>query len=106
MARGRYWRWSATVLFVALAGALSFGLYAIKHRVIALESRLNEINRGIARDLQAIHVLRAEWSYLNEPARLRELAKRHLGMEPASGRQFGTLAALPAREATTPEIKP
>jgi hypothetical protein len=92
---GILWRRGATVLFVVLAGALSFGLYVVKHRVIALESRLNEINRDIARDLRAIHVLRAEWSYLNQPARLRELAGRHLGMAPATGRQFGTLADLP-----------
>jgi hypothetical protein len=101
--KGIYWRRGATVLFVFLAGALSFGLYVVKHRVIALESRLNEINRAIARDMQAIHVLRAEWSYLNEPARLRDLAGRHLGMAPATGRQFGTLAGLPpADRAETP----
>ncbi len=101
---GIYWRWGMTFLFVVLAGGLSFGLYVVKHRVIALESRLNEINRGIARDMQAIHVLRAEWSYLNEPARLRDLAGRHLGMAPATGRQFGALADLPqaAREETRP----
>jgi hypothetical protein len=92
---GILWRRGATVLFVLLAGALSFGLYVVKHRVIALESRLNDINRDIARDLRAIHVLRAEWSYLNQPERLRELAGRHLGMAPATGRQFGTVADLP-----------
>lgn len=96
--KGVYWRWGATFLFVLLAGVLSFGLYVVKHRVIALESRLNEINRGIARDMQAIHVLRAEWSYLNEPARLRDLAGRHLGMAPATGLQFGTVAGLPMTE--------
>lgn len=91
-------RRTATALFVALAGALSFGLYVVKHRVIELEGRLTEINRNIARDQQAIHVLRAEWSYLNEPARLGDLARRHLGMTPASGGQFGTLLALPAAD--------
>ena len=88
----------ATVLFVALAGALSFGLYVVKHRVIELEGRLTEINRGIARDQQAIHVLRAEWSFLNAPARLGDLARRHLGMVPATAGQFGTLIALPEEE--------
>lgn len=93
--RGIFWRRGATLLFVVLAAALSFGLYVVKHRVIALESRLNDINRDIARDLRAIHVLRAEWSYLNQPERLRDLAGRHLGMAPATGRQFGTVADLP-----------
>lgn len=96
-------RRTATVLCIALAGALSFGLYVVKHRVIELEGRLTEINRGIARDQQAIHVLRAEWSYLNEPARLRDLAGRHLGMSPASSGQFGNLIALPVRIAPEEE---
>lgn len=96
-------RRAATVSFVALAGALSLGLYVVKYRVIELEGRLTEINRAIARDQQAIHVLRAEWSYLNEPARLRDLADRHLGMTPASGGQFGTLLALPVRLASEEE---
>ncbi|MEK7246203.1 MAG: hypothetical protein AAB223_09315 [Pseudomonadota bacterium] len=96
-------RGTATVLFIALAGALSLGLYVVKHRVIELEGRLTEINRGIARDQQAIHVLRAEWSYLNEPARLRDLASRHLGMTPATGGQFGAPMALPVRLAPEEE---
>ncbi len=86
-------RRTATLLFVALAIALSVGLYVVKHGVIELENRLTQINREIARDQKAIHVLRAEWSYLNEPSRLRDLAERHLGMGPAGGGQFGTLPA-------------
>ena len=89
---------SATILFVLVAGAISAGLYSVKHRVIELEGRLTEINRGIVRDQQAIHVLRAEWSYLNEPTRLRDLAARHLVMAPATGGQFATLDRLPMAE--------
>ena len=95
---GIFVRQSATILFVFLAGALSVWLYTIKHRVVELEGRLTEINRGIVRDQQAIHVLRAEWSYLNEPSRLRERAVLHLGMAPATGSQFGTLGLLPEAE--------
>ncbi|MBM3564706.1 MAG: hypothetical protein FJX42_01160 [Alphaproteobacteria bacterium] len=90
-------RRATTALFVVLAGVLSFGLYVIKHGVIDLESRLTQINREIARDQKAIHVLKAEWSFLNEPSRLEDMARRHLGMAPSGGGQFGTLIALPAR---------
>lgn len=90
-------RRAATLLFVVLAIALSVGLYVVKHGVIELENRLTQINREIARDQRAIHVLKAEWSFLNEPARVRDLAERHLGMSPAVGGQFGALIALPAR---------
>lgn len=92
-----FFRRVATVLFVALAGGLSLGLYIVKHGVIELENRLTQVNREIARDQRAIHVLKAEWSFLNEPARVRDLAERHLGMSPAVGGQFGALIALPAR---------
>lgn len=98
-------RGAATALSVALAGALSLGLYVVKHRVVEHEGRLTEINRGIARDQQAIHVLRAEWSYLNEPARLRDLAGRHLGMTSATGAQFGTLPALPTADLRAPSAQ-
>ena len=96
-------RRAATLLFVILAVGLSLGLYVVKHGVIDLENRLTQVNREIARDQKAIHVLRAEWSYLNEPSRLRDLAERHLGMSAADGGQFGTLIALPARLAPVPE---
>ena len=92
-----FFRRVATVLDVALAGGLSLGLYIVKHGVIELENRLTQVNREIARDQRAIHVLKAEWSFLNEPARVRDLAERHLGMSPAVGGQFGALIALPAR---------
>ncbi len=90
-------RRAATGLFVVLAIALSVGLYVVKHGVIELENRLTQINREIARDQKAIHVLKAEWSYLNEPSRLRDLAERHLGMTAGGGGQFGSLILLPAR---------
>ncbi len=99
---GNFLRRSATALFVLLAGALSAWLYTVKHHVIELEGRLTEINRGIVRDQQAIHVLRAEWSYLNEPSRLRERAVLHLGMAPATGNQFGTLDLLPKADLRAP----
>ena len=42
--------------------------------------------------------LRAEWSKLDTPARIQELAKRHLTtLKPIDPRQFDTLRNLPER---------
>ena len=47
--------------------------------------------------LGGLTVLRAEWSYLNRPDRLSELASRHLALGPVAPVQVGDIAALPAR---------
>lgn len=88
-----------TFLFVVLAIALSVALFAIKHQVRELEARLVRIDRQIGESQQAIHVLKAEWSHLNEPLRLKDLARRHLGMEPVTVAQVQRLDRLSPRTA-------
>ncbi|MBL8832132.1 MAG: hypothetical protein JNL71_07055 [Rhodospirillales bacterium] len=86
----------ATWLWVAIAGAMGYGLYQLKHEVLALENELFRLNRQIVQEQQNIHVLKAEWSYINQPGRLQLLAQRHLDLQPMTPRQFGRLDALPA----------
>jgi cell division protein FtsL len=91
---------SATLLFLVLAAGLSFVLFQVKYEVQKVDAELNALHRQIAADRQAIHVLKAEWTHLNDPARLRELAARHLaGLKPMAPGQFAALADLPARAA-------
>ncbi len=69
-----------TLVSAALAGAVGVGLYFVKHEVRDQEARLAELNREILTNQEAIHVLKADWSYLNDPARLRLLSEKYLGM--------------------------
>ncbi len=80
----------ATVLIVLLAASLSLTLFVVKYQVQDFEGELVEYNRALTDDRQAIHVLKAEWSYLNQPARLRNLAERYLGFAAIETRQVGT----------------
>ena len=73
---------NTTVLFAAVVGALVVALFTLKHQVRALEDQLTQLNRAIGEEQQAMHVLKAEWSHLNDPGRLKELAKRHLNLQP------------------------
>lgn len=57
-------------------------LFQIKQEVHDLEQEIAETRADILRDQEAVHVLEAEWSYLNSPARLSALAERHLNMAP------------------------
>ena len=45
----------------------------------------------------AVAALRAEWSKLDNPARIQELAARHLALKPIEARQFDRLDRLPER---------
>lgn len=87
---------AGTILWACLAGAVGVGLFFVKHEVKDQETRLADINREIQRNQEEMHVLRAEWSYLNDPARLRELAEKHLAMHPINANQVvASLDALP-----------
>ena len=80
-----------TLLFLLLAGALSVALFSIKYQVQDLEQELTALNKSIYQERQSIHVLKAEWSYLNNPQRLSGLARRHLQMQPVTPSQLSTL---------------
>ena len=83
-----------TILWACLAACIGVGLFYVKHEVKDQEHRLTELTAEIQRNQETIHVLRAEWSYLNDPARLRELSEKHLGMHPVMPAQVATLEAV------------
>ena len=56
---------------------------------------LNRINRDISEDIKTIHILKAEWSHLNNPERLRSLAQKHIDLNPVKAEQIISYAALP-----------
>ena len=72
----------STLLWFGLALVTGFGLFHLKYEVQALEDELVRLNRSILAEHEAIHVLKAEWSYVNQPQRLQALANRHLDLRP------------------------
>ena len=86
-----------TLLWLGLAAFVVFGLFHVKYEVAALEEELGRLNAATLREQNQIHVLEAEWSYLNRPSRLEELAERYLELKPLAPEQLTTLSALPKR---------
>lgn len=82
------------VLVVAVV-ALSIGLYDIKYRAEAAEKRARQAERDIASEQEGIRVLRAEWSYLNQPERVQELAQRYTKLEALKASQIGSFSDVP-----------
>jgi cell division protein FtsL len=81
-----------------LAALVGFGLFHVKYQVQALEDRLAKLNRAIVHEQEQIHVLRAEWTYLDRPERIEELAKKYLDLAPPKASQIGSIAQLPMRD--------
>ena len=70
------------ITFIGLL-LLSFSisaLFHIKYQVRSLKQDYAELNRLIRYEETTLHVLSAEWSYLNNPTRLEQLAQSHLHM--------------------------
>jgi hypothetical protein len=86
-----------TMVWLSLAVVAGIGLFHVSYRVQSLEDELAQVNRDILRQRETIHVLRAEWSYLNEPQRLAELSRRHLALAPLSANQMVRIEDLPLR---------
>ena len=86
-----------TLVWLSLAIVAGIGLFHVSYRVQSLEEELAQVNRDILREQETIHVLRAEWSYLNEPQRLAELSRRHLTLAPLSATQMMRIEDLPLR---------
>ncbi len=59
-------------------------LFAIKDKVNTLNYQLSEVGRQINYERNAIHVLKAEFSYLSSPQRLKQLYPQYLELEPVS----------------------
>ena len=91
-----------TLIWLALASLAGIGLFQVKYRVQSLEQDLGQINRQILHDQEAIHVLGAEWSLLNEPARIADMSRRHLELTPFTAAQLAHFADLPDRIAPPP----
>ena len=72
-------------------------VYKIKFESTRQAERVAKLRMEIRREHDAIAMLRAEWSKLDTPARIQDLAKRHLSLQPSDGKQFDRLDRLPER---------
>jgi len=82
-------------ILITLTAFVGVGMFVLKNQVQSLENELNRINASIQEDVKSIHVLKAEWSHLNSPQRLRNLAAKHINLNPARAEQIINYSELP-----------
>jgi cell division protein FtsL len=94
------------LLNICVIAALVFAaadVYKIKFESTRQAQRVAKLRMEIRREHDAIAALRAEWARLDSPARIQDLARRHLPLKPVEGRQFDRLDNLPERR---PDLVP
>lgn len=79
--------------------------FHIKYKVQELEAELGIARAEMQQDSEAIRVLEAEWSFLNQPSHLADLAERHLDFAPILAEQVVHLGDLPIREVQASETQ-
>jgi hypothetical protein len=82
-------------MWAILTIAVGVALFLLKHKVQELEHQLTAKRAQIVRDRGAIRVLEAEWTYLNNPERLRRQSAEYLGFHPPAPGNVATIASLP-----------
>ena len=87
----------AALIWMILAIAAGTGLFLLKYEVRAMEDQLVQIKQQTLNNLEAVHVLKAEWSHLNHPTRLEDLGRRLLALEPVVAQQSASIADIPLR---------
>lgn len=81
----------STSIFCILALIGGFILFKVKYEVVEIEQKLAETEQQIMREKETIHILKAEWSHLNEPQRLQKLAEKYLDITPMKTEQIAAV---------------
>lgn len=84
-----------TVLWMCLVAITGVMTYVVKQCVLAVEKDLQRAESDIYHLQESLHLLRAEWAYLNDPVRLQQLAESHLGHGPLQPDQLVAFQDLP-----------
>ncbi len=84
------------ISLLSLMGSLVLGsfLFYVKHQVINIEKEMKNIRQKTRDTQEAIHVLKAEWGFLNSPKRLQELNKQYVHLKPVKTYQIASLESL------------
>jgi cell division protein FtsL len=89
-------------VIVALVFAAVY-VYKIKFESTRKAEQVARLRLDIRREHDGIAALRAEWSRLDSPIRIQELAQRHLSLRMIDARQFDQLDHLPERPPDSPD---
>ena len=83
-----------TILWLTLVACVGVAMFKVKYEVQLLDDELARVQKQTASARDEIHVLNAEWSFLNQPTRLADLARKYLTLQPIATQQYATTSQL------------
>ena len=86
---------AVTIIGLLMTILIGTGTYWVSHQVERLEKRYAEIQSDILAEQESIHVLQAEWSYLNNPERIERLSQQYLSLAQIEVLQMASINDLP-----------
>jgi hypothetical protein len=97
-----------TCVCLLMAGASGLYLYHEKYRVQLLDQQIAQTVKATEATRARTNMLRAEWTLLNEPQRLQDLASHYLQLQPLAPSQFVQLADLDSHlpPPVSPDVQP
>lgn len=85
----------STVIWIVVIAVAVFMLYMVKYQVQSLKTQVAQTARELEAEREALHVVSAEWSYLNRPERLKTLAAKYLAASDVTVEQVADVEAIP-----------
>jgi len=85
-----------TLICMLCFGIGAFGVYMVKYVVQDVQRDVTTLQAQLKDERESLHLLNAEWAYLNRPERLHALAEKHLALAPLDSRQIQDVGVLPA----------
>jgi cell division protein FtsL len=93
----------ASLFWLALVCATGFATFKVKYAVQDIEEEMNRVRKQAVVEHQEIHLLRAEWTTLNQPERLADLNRRFLSLAAMAPKQLQrTVEDVPLRPEPAP----
>jgi hypothetical protein len=86
----------ATLICMICFGVAVSGLYFVKYAVQGVQRDVASLQTELKGERESLHLLNAEWAYLNRPERLHALSEKHLALAPLDSRQIQEIGVLPA----------
>lgn len=80
-----------------VTGFMALILFHVKYRVINLEKDLKKVNQEVVSTQENIHVLKAEWGYLNRPDRIHKLSDKYLRLKKRTKKTYVNPRNIPNR---------
>lgn len=93
-------------IFLLTAFFTCTGMFILKYQVLDKEKQLARLHQTIFQNQRTIHILKAEWTHLNDPQRIRYLITNYTHLTNLKANQIIELGDVKLKQAPIPMHKP